>query len=216
MIIYLKGECVMVYLMELNNGNILLDDYTIEMYESIIMPIYKGKERVETIKLDVTLNDDDEIEFVEMLSKKAEIGDYKRVKYLNKKEMTSYKSMYNCLVKECKNRAKMHNSPSLNKEDRMYSRVFSYIMYDEDDDNSSKSYLSMHEITKGESEPMALNFAVLVSEDTFVIKELLKSAVHITPLNNVVLDSEDSFSVMKAVGVDLFMGQENTEEREQS
>ena len=61
----------MVYLMELNNGNILLDDYTIEMYESIIMPIYKGKERVETIKLDVTLNDDDEIEFVEMLSKKA-------------------------------------------------------------------------------------------------------------------------------------------------
>ena len=110
----------------------------------------------------------------------------------------------------------MHNSPSLNKEDRMYSRVFSYIMYDEDDDNGSKSYLSMHEITKGESEPMALNFAVLVSEDTFVIKELLKSAVHITPLNNVVLDSEDSFSVMKAVGVDLFMKQENTEEREQS
>lgn len=206
----------MVYLMELNNGNILLDDYTIEMYESIIMPIYKGKERVETVKLEVTSNDDDEIEFVEMLSKKAEIGDYKRVKYLNKKEMASYKSMHDCLVKECKNRAKMHNLPSLNKEDRMYSRVFSYIMYDENDDNSSKSYLSMHEITKGESEPKVLNFAVLVSDDAVVIKELLKSAVHITPLSNVILDSEDSFSVMKAVGVDLFMEQEDTEEREQS
>lgn len=202
----------MIFLLELDGGNILLDDYTIEIYESIIMPIYKDNERVETIKLDITTNDDNEIEFVEMLSKKAEIGDYKRVKYLNQKEMASYKSMYDCLVQECKNRAKMHNLSSLNKEDRMYSRVFSYIMYDEDDDNSSKSYLTIHRITKGESEPMVMDFAVLVSDDRLVVEEVLKSATSVNQLGNVIVDTEDAFSVLKAVGVDLFVALQNAEQ----
>ena len=178
-----------------------LKDYDAVGSESLIMPIIKGNKRVETLKLSTYSSFGNMVNFIDISAKKTEIGDYTIIKEVDPNKI-EVGGLLGVLKNECKKVAKKYKIDPESIDDAMYSVVSSRILY-KDDDNSEKSYLTIHNIIIDGQSKNALNFAVLYSEDATVIGSFCRASSSLQEFKDVIIDIEDSFSAMKALDLDI-------------
>lgn len=202
------------------NKPIDFGDNSIEIFNSVLVPVYKDGKRVVTYKVEFENDENGELSFAEISVKKAEIGDYKHVKYIESKSglldaEEVMETFYNYVKKGVK-RLGIDPEKFIASEGKE-AVVSNMAIFDDDEyeerGNRAVSYWSKYRIAKINGN-RAVWFSSLISEDAEVVRSFYEAGAELLEVEEIAMDTEDPFSFVKHLGIDVnrALDDENEEE----
>ncbi len=199
---------VVLFFSEINKP-IDFGDRAIEIFNSVLVPVYKDGKRVLTYKLDLENDEDGELSFAEIAAKKGEISDYKHIKSIESEDGILdvdeiFETFYGYVKKGVK-RLGFDPEEFIASEGNM-AFVTNMAIFDEDEFEESGSravsYWSKYRIAKIKGN-RAVWFNSLISEDEKMIESFYEAGAELVELEEIAMDSGDPFSFVKCLGIDF-------------
>lgn len=173
------------------------------------MPVYKDGKRVVTYKVEFENDENGELSFAEISVKKAEIGNYKHVKYIESQSglldtEEVMETFYNYVKKGVK-RLGIDPEKFIASEGKE-AVVSNMAIFDDDEyeerGNHAVSYWSKYRIAKINGN-RAVWFSSLISEDLKVVRSFYDAGAELLEVEEISMDTEDPFSFVKHLGIDV-------------
>ncbi len=191
------------------NKPIDFGDKSIEIFNSILVPVYKGGKRVLTYKLDLENDEYGEVYLAEISVKKAEISEYKYLKFIESKsgslDIENVFDTFYGYVKKGVKRLGLNPDEFIESKGNM-AYVTNMAIFDDDEleENGKEAitYWSKYRISKIDGNK-AIWFNSLISEDASVVKSFYDAGAELVEIEEIAMDTEDPFSFVKYLGIDF-------------